>query len=91
MLLKFAMNCELMSEAASIFRDVITLIIIIIIIIIKITVKDRLNGSNHAEACLRAYADSKGPDQPAHSRSLIRAFTFRQKNRRKLQNLFWRV
>ena len=24
--------------------------------------------------CLRAYMDSKGPDQPAHSRSLIRAF-----------------
>ena len=29
------------------------------------------------EKCLRAYADSEGPDQTAHPRSLIRAFTVR--------------
>ena len=33
---------------------------------------------NHAKTCLRAYADNKGQDQPAHSRSLIRAFTVRE-------------
>ena len=32
---------------------------------------------HHAKLCLGAYADSEGPDQPAHSRSLIRAFTVR--------------
>ena len=31
-------------------------------------------GPHHAEMCLRAYEDSKGPDQPAYSHSLIRAF-----------------
>ena len=31
-------------------------------------------GSHHAKMYLRACADSKGPDQPAHPRRLIRAF-----------------
>ena len=31
----------------------------------------------HAKTCLRAYADSEGPDKPAHPRSLIRAFIVR--------------
>ena len=31
----------------------------------------------HAKTCLRAYAGSEGPDQTAHSRSLIRIFTAR--------------
>ena len=31
----------------------------------------------HAKTCLRAYANSEGPDQTAHPRSLIRAFTVR--------------
>ena len=30
-----------------------------------------------AKTCLRAYAHSEGPDQPAHPRSLIRPFTVR--------------
>ena len=34
-------------------------------------------GPSHAKTCLRAYAESGGPDQPAHPRSLIRAFTVR--------------
>ena len=29
------------------------------------------------EKCFQAYADSEGPDQTAHPRSLIRAFTVR--------------
>ena len=33
------------------------------------------NRPHHAKMCLRAYADSEGSDQPAHPRSLIRAFT----------------
>ena len=37
-----------------------------------------LFGLRHAKTCLRAYADSEGPDQTAHPRSLIRAFTVRQ-------------
>ena len=32
-------------------------------------------GPRHAKMCLRAFAYSEGPDQPAHPRSLIRAFT----------------
>ena len=31
----------------------------------------------HAKTYLGAYADSEGPDQTAHQRSLIRAFTVR--------------
>ena len=34
----------------------------------------RRNRPYHAKTCLRAYADSEGPDQTAHPRSLIRAF-----------------
>ena len=37
----------------------------------------RFIGLYHANTCLRAYADSKGPDQPAHPRSLIWPFTVR--------------
>ena len=33
--------------------------------------------SRHAKKCIRAYADSEGQDQPAHPRSLIRAFAVR--------------
>ena len=40
-----------------------------------------LIGLCHAITCLQAYADGEGPDQPAHSRSLIRAFTDRLQNR----------
>ena len=31
-------------------------------------------GPRHAKTCLRAYADSEGPDQTAHPRSMLRAF-----------------
>ena len=34
----------------------------------------------HAKMSLRAYANSEGPDQPAHPRSLIRAFATRKQN-----------
>ena len=44
-----------------------------------------ING--HAKTCLRAYADSEGPDQPAHSHSLIRAFVVRKQNHWLLQNV----
>ena len=37
----------------------------------------RHKGPRHAKTCLRAYVDSKGQDQPAHARSLIRAFVIR--------------
>ena len=37
-------------------------------------------GPRHAKKCLRAYADSEGPDKTARMRSLIRAFTVRQKS-----------
>ena len=33
-----------------------------------------LYGPCHAKTRLRVYADSKGPDQPAHARNLIRTF-----------------
>ena len=36
-----------------------------------------LNGLRNAKMCRRAYANSEGPDQTAHSRSLIRAFAVR--------------
>ena len=36
-----------------------------------------LFGWHHVKMYLRAYADNEGPDQPVHSRSLIRAFTVR--------------
>ena len=34
-------------------------------------------GPRREKTCLRAYADSEGPDQTAHARSLIRTFTVR--------------
>ena len=34
-------------------------------------------GPHHAKACLLAYADSEGPNHPAHPRSLIKAITVR--------------
>ena len=43
-------------------------------------------GPRHAKTCLWVYADSEGPDQPAHLRSLIRAFTVRKQNHWILQN-----
>ena len=33
----------------------------------------RLYGARHSETCLRVYADSEGPDQPAHLRNPTRA------------------
>ena len=39
-----------------------------------------LIGPRHEKTCLRAYADSEGPDQPAHPRNLIRASTVRYQN-----------
>ena len=35
------------------------------------------NGPRSAKMCLRTYADSKYPDQPAHAHSLIMASTVR--------------
>ena len=37
-------------------------------------------GPRHAKTCLRVHADSEGPDQTAHPRSLIRAFIVRLQN-----------
>ena len=34
---------------------------------------NHINKPRHAKTCLRAYADSERPDQPAHPRSPIRA------------------
>ena len=42
---------------------------------------------HHTKPCLQAYADSDGPDQPAHPHSLIRAFTVRSQNHWTLQNV----
>ena len=39
----------------------------------------------YAKTCLQAYVDSEGPDQPAHPRSLIRAFTVRYQHHWTLQ------
>ena len=36
--------------------------------------------SHHAKTCLLAYGDSEGLDQPAHPRSLIKAFAVRKQN-----------
>ena len=46
------------------------------------------HGPRHVKACLRAYADSEGPDHPAHPHSLIRIFTVRQQNHWTLQNVW---
>ena len=32
------------------------------------------------DMCIREYADSEGPDQPAHPRSLISTFAVRKQN-----------
>ena len=45
------------------------------------------SGPRHAKTCLWTYTDIEGPVQPAHLRSLIRAFTFRRQNHWILQNL----
>ena len=45
-------------------------------------------GPQHVKTCLWAYADSEGPDQPAHSRSLIRTFTVHYQNHWILQNVW---
>ena len=34
-----------------------------------------ISGPRYINKCLRAYADSEAPDQPAHPRSLIKTFT----------------
>ena len=36
-----------------------------------------LFGSRREKTCLRGFANNTGADQPAHPRSLIRAFVFR--------------
>ena len=45
------------------------------------------NWASHAKTCLLAYAGSEGPDQPAHPRSLIRAFAVRKQNHWIQQNV----
>ena len=40
----------------------------------------RKDGPCRAKTCLRAYADSEGPDQHAHPRTLIRAFAVSKHN-----------
>ena len=45
------------------------------------------DGPHHAQTCLCAYADSEGPDQPAHPRSLIWTFTVRKQNCLILKNV----
>ena len=50
-----------------------------------------LRGLRHAKTCLWVYADSEGPDQPAHPRSLIRAFIVRLKNHWIVQNIGMRA
>ena len=35
------------------------------------------NGPRHEKTCLRRFANNKGADQPAHTRSLISAFVIR--------------
>ena len=49
--------------------------------------KKKSSHMRHAKTCFRAYADSEGPDQPAHSRCLIRTFTVREQNHWTLQNV----
>ena len=44
-------------------------------------------GPRHAKTCLSAYADSEGPDQPAHPHILIRAFAVRKQNHWILKNI----
>ena len=44
-------------------------------------------GPSEAKTCFRAYADSKGPDQPAYSRSLIRAIDVHKQNHWILKNV----
>ena len=50
-----------------------------------IVTKSVTGRPRYAKTCPRAYAESEGPDQPAHPRSLIRAFTVRVQNHRILQ------
>ena len=45
----------------------------------------------HAKTSLQAYADSEGPDQPAHPRSLIRAFAVRKRMSRHSGSYQWRA
>ena len=45
-------------------------------------------GLRHAKTSLRAYADSKGPDQPAHLYRLIRALSVCLKNHWILKNVW---
>ena len=39
-----------------------------------------INWPRRAKTCLRAYADSEGPDQHVHSHSLIRALAARKQD-----------
>ena len=45
-------------------------------------------GPRHTKTCVRACADSEGPDQHANSRSLIRVFTVRSQSYWILQNVW---
>ena len=47
-----------------------------------------INGPHHVKTSPWAYADSEGPDQTAHPRSLIRAFPVRWENHWILQNVW---
>ena len=49
--------------------------------------KAQIYGPHHAKMCLWAYADSEGPDQPAHLRRLIRAFAVHRQNHWLLYNV----
>ena len=46
-------------------------------IVICLRLEKGYMGRATQKTCLRAYADSEGTDQPAHPRTLTRAFTFR--------------
>ena len=46
------------------------------------------NDPYHEKGIFRAYADCEGPDQTAHTRSLIRAFAFRLQDRWIFNSLF---
>ena len=50
-------------------------------------VNPQLIGQHHAKTCLLAYADSEGPDQPAHPCSPSRVFTVCLQNHSMLQNV----
>ena len=58
------------------------------VIQIKLGLIKPILGPCHTKTCLPAYANSQGPDQPAHLRSLIKAFIVRGQNHWILQNVW---